>query len=330
MSRIEKPGAAPRRVAAAGGAAKALLFASDFDDPEPFREVFARDFPRLDFRVWPAAGRVEEIEYALVWKIEDGALRRLPNLKAILALGAGVDQILKDPGFPRAVPLYRLLDAGLAAQMSEYAIYGVLDFHRRMGEYRALQARREWRRLEAVHPAERRVGVMGLGVLGADLARKLAVLGFRTLGWSRTPKSLPGIACHHGEAGLKEFLGACEIVVVLLPLTPQTEGIIDARLLAMLPRGAALINIARGRHVVEKDLLAALDSGQLSHAMLDVFRQEPLPADHPFWRHERIFVTPHVAAQPIAELAMRQILESLRRLEAGQEPEGRVDPAVGY
>src|SRR5208282_2603491 len=163
---------------------KAILFGSDFDAPLPFREVFAREFPELDFRIWPDAGRVEDIEYALIWKIDDGVLRTLPNLRAILALGAGVDQILKDPAFPAHVVLYRLLDAGLAAQMSEYAIHAVLDVHRRMAEYRAQQRRREWRRLDAVHPSERTVGVMGLGVLGADLARKLSVLGFRTIGWS--------------------------------------------------------------------------------------------------------------------------------------------------
>jgi glyoxylate/hydroxypyruvate reductase len=309
---------------------KAILFGSDFDDPAPFRAVLARDFPKYELRVWPDAGRIEDIEYALIWTIEAGALRTLPNLKAVLALGAGVDQILRDGTFPSRVPLYRLLDAGLSAQMSEYAIYGVLDFHRRMNEYRAQQVRREWRRLDAVHPSERTVGVMGLGVLGADLAHKLGVLGFRTLGWSRTAKSLSGVLCFHGEAGLRDFLPKCEIVVVLLPLTPQTQGIVNRATLARLPRGAAIINIARGRHVVDADLLATLDSGHIGHAMLDVFHDEPLPPDHPFWSHQRVFLTPHIAAQPIAELAMRQILENLRRLESGEPPMGRVDPATGY
>jgi len=309
---------------------RAILFASNFDDPVPFREVMERDFPQLEFRVWPHAGRVEEIEYALIWKIDDGALRTLPSLKAILALGAGVDQILKDPAFPTHIPLYRLLDAGLAAQMSEYAIYGVLDIHRRMGEYRTQQAKREWRRLDAVHPSRRTVGVMGLGVLGADLAHKLSVLEFRTLGWSRTAKSMLGVRCFHGEAGMEEFLGMCEIVIVLLPLTAQTQGIINRRTLAHLPKGAAIINIARGRHVVDADLLEALDSGHIGHAMLDVFRDEPLASDHPFWTHPRVSLTPHIAAQPIAELAMDQILENIRRLENGAPPMGKVDPALGY
>ena len=309
---------------------KAILFGSDFDDPLPFREVFAREFPELDFRVWPDAGRVEDIEYALIWKIEDGVLRTLPNLKAILALGAGVDQILKDPAFPAHIALYRLLDAGLAAQMSEYAIHAVLDLHRRMAEYRAQQRRREWRRLDAVHPSERTVGVMGLGVLGADLVRKLSVLGFRTIGWSRTPKALAGVGCFYGEGGMAGFLGRSEITVVLLPLTPETQGIINGKTLRALPRGAAIVNIARGGHVVEADLLAALDLGHLSRAVLDVFHDEPLADDHPFWTHPRVVVTPHIAAQPIAELATQQILETLRRLEAGETPMGRVDPAIGY
>ncbi len=310
--------------------AKAILFGSDFDDPAPFRAVCARRFPALEFRVWPEVGRREDIEYALIWKIGDGVLGTLPNLKAILALGAGVDQILKDPGFPREVPLYRLIDAGLAAQMSEYAIHGVLELHRRMAVYRAQQASRTWHRHPPIDPSELRVGIMGLGVLGADLARKLVLLGFRTLGWSRTPKSLEGVRTFHGRAGLDEFLAASEIAIVLLPLTPETIGIVNRQTLARLPRGAALINIARGRHVVEADLLAALDAGHLSRAILDVFHDEPLPPAHPFWSHPRVSLTPHIAAQPIAELAMEQILENLRRLEAGEPPLGLVDPAVGY
>ncbi|HYB08073.1 MAG TPA: glyoxylate/hydroxypyruvate reductase A [Alphaproteobacteria bacterium] len=309
---------------------KAILFGSDFDDPAPFRAVLARDFPSCEFRVWPDAGRIEDIEYALIWKIDAGALRALPNLKAVLALGAGVDQILKDGTYPARVPLYRLLDAGLSAQMSEYAIYGVLNIHRRMDEYRAQQVQRKWQRLDAVHPSQRTVGVMGLGVLGADLARKLGILGFRTLGWSRTPKALPEVQCFHGEDGLRAFLSKCDIVVVLLPLTPQTQGIVNRTTLALLPPGAAIVNIARGRHVVDADLLAAIGSGHISHAMLDVFHDEPLPPDHPFWGHPRVFLTPHIAAQPIAELAMRQIIENLRRLENGEPPMGRVDLAAGY
>ena len=202
---------------------KAILFGSDFDDPAPFQALCAREFPALDFRVWPAAGRIEDIEYALIWKIDDGVLGTLPNLKAILALGAGVDQILKDPAFPTHVPLYRLIDAGLAVQMSEYAIHAVLDIHRRMADYRAQQLRRQWLRLAPIDPSECCVGVMGLGVLGAHLAQKLAALDFRTLGWSRTPKSLAGVECFHGRAGMAGFLAASEIMIVLLPLTPETQ-----------------------------------------------------------------------------------------------------------
>jgi len=309
---------------------KAILFGSDFDDPEPFRALCAHEFPALDFRVWPEAGRLEDIEYALIWTIADGALATLPRLKAVLALGAGVDQILKDPAFPIHVPLYRLLDAGLAVQMSEYAIHGVLDIHRRMADYRRQQLERKWLRLPATDPSARKVGVMGLGVLGAHLAERLAALGFRTLGWSRTAKSLAGIACFHGRVGLAAFLKSCDILIVLLPLTRETRGIVDAELLRQLPRGAALINIARGRHLVDADLLAALDSGHIARAILDVFRDEPLAPGHPFWTHPRVTVTPHIAAQPIAELAMAQILANLRRLEAGERPTGLVDPAVGY
>lgn len=308
----------------------AILFSSDIDAPEPWRAVLAQEFPDLDFRVWPDAGDVSQIRYALIWKIEPGALNALPNLQAVLALGAGVDQILADPAFPKAVPLLRLVDAGLKEQMSEYGVFGTLYFHRNMGTYLDQQRRQVWQMHPAVHPAERRVGVMGLGVLGGDLAGKLAALGFRTLGWSRTAKPLDGVRCFAGDAGFDDFLAASEILINLLPLTPATREILNADLFAKLPRGAVAINMGRGGHLAEDDLIPALDSGQLGGAMLDVVAHEPLAAGHPFWSHPKIVVTPHVACQPIAELAKAQVIANIRRLENGEPPTGRVDPDLGY
>ena len=307
-----------------------LLFYSTVDDPAPWREALERALPEIVFRVWPEIGRPEEIDYALVWKPPSGLLAGLPRLKAILSMGAGVDHLFVDPLLPRDVPITRMVDAGLAQQMSEYALYGVLHFHRQMDRYAEQQRRGEWRMLPAVPGAERGVGVMGLGVLGADFARKAAMLGFRVLGWSRSPREIPGVVPFHGVQGLAPFLAATQILVNFLPLTPDTAGLLNARLFGQLPRGACLVNIARGAHVVEPDLLAALDEGQLAGAMLDVFEQEPLPAGHPFWSHPRVVITPHIAGQAIAVLMVEQVVDNIRRIERREPPLGLVDAARGY
>lgn len=309
---------------------EAILFGSPIDDPAPWRDKFKLTRPDLDFRVWPDAGRLEEIRYALIWKLDDGALRSLPSLRAIFALGAGVDQILRDPQFPREIPLFRLVDAGLKEQMAEYAIYGVLHHNRKMEAYRAQSAARQWVMLDAVHPSQRTVGVMGLGVFGSDVARKLAMLGFRVVGWSRIAKALDGVKCYAGADGFEEFLARSEIVINLLPLTSETRGILSRRLFDRLPHGAALIHLGRGGHLVEPDLLQALDAGRIAWAMLDVFPTEPLPENHPFWGHPAVLVTPHVAAQPLADLGIDQVVANLERFERGELVLGRVDPAVGY
>jgi glyoxylate/hydroxypyruvate reductase A len=307
-----------------------LLFQSDTDDPGPWRSALARALPGLEFRVWPEVGRPEEIDYALVWRPPPGMLKGLPRLKAILSLGAGVDHIFGDPELPRGVPITRMLDAGLAAQMSEYALYGVLHFHRHMGRYAEQQRSGVWRQLPGVPPQQRTIGALGLGVMGADFARKAVALGFRVLGWSRSPKQIAGVEAFHGEAGFEPFLARSEVLVNFLPLTRETEGILNASTFARVPRGAFLINPARGAHLVEPDLLAALDSGQLAGVMLDVFAREPLPADHPFWRHPRILVTPHIAGLAIAELMVEQVVDNIRRIERKDTPLGLVDPERGY
>jgi glyoxylate/hydroxypyruvate reductase A len=308
----------------------AILFASDIDDPAPWRAVMAERFPRLEFRIFPEIGRIEDIRYALVWKIKAGVLKTLPNLRAIFALGAGVDQILIDPEFPRHLPLARLVEAGLAEQMSEYAIFATLWFHRQMARYLAQQQLQEWNPLPGRHPAERGVGVMGLGVLGADAATKLQAIGFRTLGWSRTQKQLPGIECFAGPEGLAPFLKGSEVLINLLPLTASTRGILGRTLFEALPDGAFIVHLGRGGQLVVEDLIAALDSGKLGGAMLDVFPQEPLPRGHPLWSHPKVVVTPHASTSPIAALAMRQVVENIRRVDAGETLIGLVDPDVGY
>ena len=308
-----------------------LLFHSNADSKADWKKRLAALDPTIEVRVWPAAGDLAEIEAALVWKPPAGLMAKLPRLKLILSLGMGVDHVFADPMLPRHVPVARLVDPDLINRMSEYCALAVLRYHRNADVYDASQRARKWQPL-ANEPAgaERRVGILGMGEIGRDLAAKLAPFGFKLAGWSRTPKRLPGIESFHGDAGLKPFLARSEIAVCLLPLTPETEGILGAGAFAALPKGAVVINAARGGHVVEPDLIAAIDSGHLAAAQLDVFRQEPLPADHPFWAHPKIRVTPHNAGTTNPNTAAAQIVENLRRLRAGETLINIVDPARGY
>jgi glyoxylate/hydroxypyruvate reductase len=307
-----------------------LLFVSDADSADDWRIELAKHLPDLELRVWPELGDLTEIDAALVWRPPAGLLDRLPNLRIVLSLGAGVDHVFADPSLPPGVPIIRLVDPYMTTAMSEYVQLQVLRLHRREFEYRAQQQARIWRPLPQPNAEQRRVGVLGLGVLGSDAALKLKVLGFDVHGWSRTERKLPGIHCFHGLDGLGALLARTEILVCLLPLTPATEGILDAALFARLPQGAALINCARGRHLVEADLLAALDSGRLGAAVLDVCRDEPPPPDHPFWRHERILLTPHVAAATHAPTAALAVVENLRRLADGRPLLNRIDRSERY
>ncbi len=308
----------------------ALLFCSTWSTPEAWRQALRALDPRIDFRVWPESGPAEEIDYALAWHHAPGSLRKFPRLKAIFSLGAGVEKLLRDRELPRGVPIVRMVDPTLTACMSEYVLLHVLRYHRRMPELEAQQRRCEWVELDAPPARERRVGILGLGVLGSDAAVRLAGIGFQTAGWSRTPKAIPQVASFSGEAGLAELLALSEILVCLLPLTRATQGILNARTLALLPRGACLVNAARGGHVVEQDLLAALDSGHIAHATLDVVSEEPLPPFHPFWRHPRVTLTPHNASLTWPPTAAKHILENIRRAEAGEPMSPIVDPAREY
>jgi glyoxylate/hydroxypyruvate reductase len=308
----------------------AVLFFSTGDSPDEWRAELAKHLPQLDFRVWPDIGDPADIDAAIVWRPPPGLLAGLPNLKLIAVLGAGVDSLFIDPTLPVEVPVVRLVDPYMTVAMSEYVQWQVLRLHRQDFTYRRQQQAREWRQLAQPNASERRVGVLGLGVLGSDAALKLKVLGFDVAGWSRSEKRLHGIATFHGPEGLSALLNRSEIIVCLLPLTANTTGILDRRLFAQLPRGAAIINCARGRHLVENDLIEALASGQLSAAALDVFADEPLPIDHPFWSHPQIAVTPHVAAVTHAPTAAPVVAENLRRLAQGKPLLHRVDPSERY
>ena len=307
-----------------------ILYYSNADPAEPWREAFARELPRIPFRVWPDPGPLESVRYALVWKPPHGFLAQFPNLKAILALGAGVDPIPSDPALPKGVPLLRLVDVGFPAQMADYATYAVLRFQRRMREIEALQRQARWNQIDPFFTRDFPVGVMGLGVIGSVVAQRVAAAGYAVAGWARSPKQLSSVEVFSGSGTFKKFLSRSRVVVNALPLTPQTESILDAAAFASMPRGGYVVNIGRGAHLVDRDLIAALDSGQLDGAMLDVFREEPLPSSHPFWGHPKIVVTPHVAAPTIASEVQAQVIENIRRLERGESPVGLVDRDRGY
>ena len=307
-----------------------VLFLSALDAGVAWRAELERLIPGIDLRVWPELGDPAAIEAALVWRSPPGLLASLPNLRLIVSLGAGIDHILRDPNLPPGVPILRLVDPHMTQAMSEYVALQVLRLHRRDIDYRAQQAAEEWRELGQANAAERRVGILGFGTLGQATGRTLQALGFPVAGWTRSAKQVPGFVTYAGAAGLNEMLARSDILVCLLPMTPETENILDGRLFARLPRGAGLVNAGRGRHLVENDLLAALDGGQLSAAVLDVFRDEPLPPGHPFWRHPRIVITPHVAADTHPPTALPIIADAIRDLEAGRPVANLVDPRRGY
>ena len=312
----------------------ALLFSgyfADIHDPDVWRALLRRHLPNLDFRVWPdGVGDPRDIEFTLVHDPAMGELKRYSNLKAIFTFGAGVERIMKDPDLPAGVPIVRLVSPELVDRMTEFIVYWVLHYHRDFHRYFAQERQAHWEKYRGPTTAERRVGILGVGELGADAAQKLIALGFDVAGWSRRPKSIAGMESFVGDDGFLPFLARTEIVVCLLATTPATEGIINARTLAALPKGAILINPARGAHVVDDDLIAAIDSGHVAAAALDVFHQEPLPAAHPFWRHPRITVTPHAAAWHAPEHAAEQIARNIQRILDGKPPHPVVDRAAGY
>nr|WP_314073198.1 glyoxylate/hydroxypyruvate reductase A [uncultured Roseococcus sp.] len=270
------------------------------------------------------------VEVALVANPPHGTLARYPRLGFVQSLWAGVDRMLSDPELPRKLPIARLVDPALTQAMMECALAGVLFLHRQLPAYARQQAEAEWRQLSQPLASQRRVGVLGLGELGSAAARGLSTVGFKVSGWSRSPREVAGVSCLSGAEGFDRLVSEAEILVNLLPLTPQTANVLDAKLFARLPRGAGVVNLARGGHLVEEDLLAALESGQVSHAVLDVFRQEPLPASHAFWQHPRITVLPHVAAYSEPSTASRIALENVARFRSGQPLTALVDPGRGY
>ncbi|MBK0394784.1 2-hydroxyacid dehydrogenase [Ramlibacter algicola] len=268
-------------------------------------------------------------DYVVVWAPPQQLFDEQRQLKAIFNTGAGVDALLKLQ-LPPGAKLVRLDDAGMSVQMAEYVCHAAIRHFREFDAYEAAVRQGQWAFRKPRRREDFPVGVMGLGVLGTRVAQALRQFDFPVVGWSRTPREVEGVRCHSGEQGFQDFLAATRILVCLLPLTPQTEGILDRATLGRLQRGGYLINVARGGHLVEADLLALLDEGHLAGASIDVLRQEPPPADHPFWTHPKIVLTPHTSARTDRDASIEQIAGKIRALERGEPVAGVVDLKRGY
>lgn len=306
-----------------------LLYTSDPARGQTWRAIFAQEAADIGFIAPPDPYDPAAIRYLAAWSPPADLIASLANLEILFSIGAGVDQFEME-SIPPNVKVVRMIEPGIVAGMVEYATMAVLALHRDLIPYRAAQAEERWAPIKLVPAPQRRVGVMGLGQLGKAVLDALHPFGFALSGWSRSAHAVEGVTCHSGAEGLDAFLGSCDILLCLLPLTPDTRGILCRDLLSRLPRGAMLINAARGGHLVAQDLLALLDEGHLSAAMLDVTDPEPLPAGHPFWRHPRILLTPHVASMTRADSAGRALIANIRRHQAGEPMDGVVARGRGY
>ncbi|WP_321490145.1 glyoxylate/hydroxypyruvate reductase A [uncultured Hyphomonas sp.] len=301
--------------------------------PEAWRDYYLDGFrkrlPDVQLVLPQDAIPPESITYAFVLAPPPGYLARFPRLKAIMPVGAGVEHILADPDLPD-VPVVRMVQPDMAQRMSEYIVQHVLNHMRRYREIREAQARQAWNLFVSPTAQDTTVGILGLGTLGQHAATYLRPLGFKVRGWSRTPKSVQGVECFVGDDSLPEFLSGCDVLVSLLPLTPETAQLIDAQALKCLPRGASLINASRGGIIKDADLIASLDNGEVSEATLDAFDIEPLPEDYPYWTHPRVTVTPHCASAATVEAVADRLREVITQVERGGMPSPVVDRTTGY
>ena len=307
-----------------------VLFYSPEKNIRPWLDEISAALPGAEVWAWTPACAERQADYAVLWAPPQALFTAQHQLKAVFNIGAGVDSILKLPNLPSGVSIVRLNDAGMAAQMAEYVCHALIRHARRFDTYEVHARNRQWKREAPISRAAFPVGVMGLGDIGARVAQAVAAFEYPTYGWSRTLKSLSGITTFAGNEGLDEFLRQVRVLVCVLPLTPDTVGILNATTFATLKPDAYLINVARGRHLVEKDLIASLDSGHLAGATLDVFSEEPLSAGHAFWSHPGITLTPHISAITMRAESVVQIAEKIRALARGEIIDGIVDSGRGY
>ncbi|WKB50969.1 2-hydroxyacid dehydrogenase [Eleftheria terrae] len=312
-----------------------LLLAASFDNAERARWLaeLQGHLPGEQWCVWHpglAAGEREEVEVAIVANPPPGSLAGLPRLRLVQSLWAGVDRLLRDPGLPAGVPLARMVDPAMNEAMAETALWAVLSLQRGFYDYARQQRQAQWLQHGQRRADQVAVLVLGLGEMGRTVALRLLANGYRVTAWSRRPARLDGVLTCSGPEGLQAALPEADIVINLLPLTPHTEGLFDARTFTRMREGSSLVNLARGGHVVEADLLVALEEGRLRHAVLDVFREEPLPAGNLLWSHPRVTVLPHVAAQTDPTTAAAVVAANVRALRAGQPLHHLVDRLAGY
>ena len=307
-----------------------ILFVWDGGNTALWSTALSEHLGDVTFHVYPDVSNREDIDYALVWMPPLGELKTYPNLKGIFSIGAGASHILRDPDLPEGVPIVRLVDAISVRDLWHYACYWILHYHRRFDLYRTHQSDLIWDRQKVRTPEERRVGVLGTGAIGGTIAREAAAMSFDVKGWSRSPKTLEGVDCQSGVDGLASVLNHSDILINMLPATYATTRLLNAERLAMLPKGAALINMGRGDVLDNAALIAALDRGHLNGATLDVFDVEPLAKYDPFWTHPHVNITPHSAGSTNEAYAPMQIAKDILRLEQGETPSHTVNPDAGY
>ena len=304
-----------------------ILISTKVWDAKPWVKGLSQMKNVSKVHVWPTEEDLSEVEALFVWKpLDAGVVKRLPKLKWISSLGAGVDHLIGDDQIPSEIPITRIVDPYLTRDMTNYVIMGVIMHQRSMLSLLENQQKKHWDRLEYKNL---KVGVLGLGELGGHCARHLAMLGFVTYGFSRSPKQIEGVQSYSGDQ-LETCLADLDVLVNLLPVTPETESILDAGLFDKMKKGAFLINVARGNHLVTNDLLNALDQGQLTGALLDVFRTEPLPKDSPLWTHPKVMITPHVASVTTPDSALALLESNIQRLIEEEDLQHQVDRAAGY
>lgn len=306
-----------------------LLYKADPDRGRQWAQLFAEKAPDIPFRLWPDIGDPSSVRYLAAWQPPDDPVRTFPNLEVVFSVGAGIDQFDLSR-VPDHVSVVRMIEPGIIEGMVEYVTHAVLTIHRDLLDYAQQQQQRVWRELPPSAAATRRIGVLGLGMLGVAVLERLRLFNFPCAGWGRSPHVLEGIECYAGSETLDMFLARTDILIGLLPLTPATRGLLDWRLFAKLPRGASFVSVGRGPQVNQQDLLDALDCGQLHSAILDVTDPEPLPASHPLWTHPRVRITPHIASTTRPDTAVDVILDNLRRHRAGLPMLGLIDRQRGY
>ncbi|WPB59478.1 glyoxylate/hydroxypyruvate reductase A [Xylophilus sp. GOD-11R] len=292
-------------------------------------ELFAERAPHIDFRIWPDIGDESRVRYLATWVPPERLAERFPQLQAVFSVGAGVDQI-DFADVPAHVPIVRMIEPAIAERMVEYVTHAVLSIHRGFAAYDAAQAAGRWQPMVAPLAGEVRVGVLGAGQLAQAVLSRLGLFGYDCAAWSRSAKSIVGVQCFAGQESLPAFLARTDILVCLLPLTPETRGILSDELLGALPRGASLVQTGRGGHLDQQALLRRLDGDHLRWAFLDVTEPEPLPPEHPLWRHPKVRITPHIASSTQPDTAVAAVLENLERLARGEPAVGAVDRTRGY